>query len=410
MPRVWIEKIIDEPELYLLRVDDDQIRYFEATWEISEGITYNAYLLKLDGAVVLFDGWKKNYAKEFIEALSKLVDPKEITHIIVHHTEPDHSGALPEVLELNGYKAQLIGTSFAKRLLEAFYGPKVVENFHAVKDGEEMKIGGKTFRFITVPWLHWPDTMITYIVENGLMFSCDAGGGYSIPEAIDDSNEEVVQKYLPYVTKYIVTVIGHYHKYIVQNLEKIKKLGILEETKMILPGHGLIWRKNPKRIFEYYEAVGAGIPKKGKILVIYDSMYGFVERAVEIALDELKRHGYNPVVYKFTDKEAPAVSDILGEVPDSEALIIGASTYEANIHPRVRYVLYEIVDKANYEKPVLILGAYGWGGVAGREIETMIMRSKFDHVDTIEARGRTTKEDEERIREGVRKLLERLNK
>ena len=408
MPKVWIEKILAKPELYLLRVDDDRIRYFEATWEIPEGITYNAYLLKLENAVVLFDAWKKDYAKEFVEALSELIDPKEITHIIVHHTEPDHSGALPEVLRLNGYRAQIIGTSFAKRLLEAFYGSKAVENFYVIKDGEEIKIDGMTFRFITVPWLHWPDTMITYIVEEGLMFSCDAGGGYSIPKTIDDSDEEVVQKYLPYVTKYIVTVIGHYHKYIVQNIEKLKKLGIIEKTKMILPGHGLIWRKNPKRIFEYYEAVGAGISKKGKILVIYDSMYGFVEKAVRIALDELEKHGYNPVVYRFTDKEAPAVSDILGEVPDSEALIIGASTYEANIHPRVRYVLYEIVDKANYEKPVLILGAYGWGGVAGREIETMIMRSKFDHIDTIEARGNTTMEDEERIRTGVRKLIERL--
>ncbi len=410
MPKVWIEKILDEPELYLLRVDDYQIKYFEATWEIPEGITYNAYLLKLKDAVVLFDAWKKDYAKEFIEALSKLVDPKEITHIIVHHTEPDHSGALSEVLRLNGYKAQLIGTSFAKRLLEAFYGSKAVGNFYTIKDGEEIKIGGMTFRFITVPWLHWPDTMITYIVEEGLMFSCDAGGGYSIPKTIDDSDGEVVQKYLPYVTKYIVTVIGHYHKYIVQNIEKLKKLGIIEKTKMILPGHGLIWRKNPKRIFEHYEAVGAGVPKRGKVLVIYDSMYGFVEKAVEIALDELKKHGYTPVVYRFTDKEAPAVSDILGEVPDSEALIIGASTYEANIHPRVRYVLYEIVDKANYEKPVLILGAYGWAGVAGREIETMIMRSKFDHVDTIEARGNATEEDEERIRESVRKLIQKLGK
>ncbi|ADT83327.1 FprA family A-type flavoprotein [Thermococcus barophilus] len=410
MPKVWIEKILDKPELYLLRVDDNQIKYFEATWEIPEGITYNAYLLKLENAVVLFDAWKKDYTKEFIEALSKLVDPKEITHIVVHHTEPDHSGALSEVLRLNCYRAQIIGTSFAKRLLEAFYGSKAVENFYTIKDGEEMKIGGKTFRFITVPWLHWPDTMITYIVEEGLMFSCDAGGGYSIPKTIDDSDEEVVQEYLPYVTKYIVTVIGHYHKYIVQNIEKLKKLGIIEKTKMILPGHGLIWRKNPKRIFEHYEAVGAGVPKRGKVLVIYDSMYGFVEKAIEIALDELKKHGYIPVVYRFTDKEAPAVSDILGEVPDSEALIIGASTYEANIHPRVRYVLYEIVDKANYEKPVLILGAYGWAGVAGREIETMIMRSKFDHVDTIEARGNATEEDEERIRESVRKLIQKLGK
>jgi len=271
MPKVWIEKILSEPELYLLRVDDDQVKYFEAIWEIPAGITYNAYLLKLSDANVLFDTWKKNYTEEFIEALSKLVDLKEITHIIIHHTEPDHSGSIPKVLELNGYKAQLIGTSFAKKLLEAFYGSKVVKNFYTIKDGEEMKIGGKTFRFITVPWLHWPDTMLTYITEDGLMFGCDVGGGYSIPNGIDDSNEKVVQKYLPYVTKYIVTVIGHYHKHIAQNIEKLKKLGIIDKTKMILPGHGLIWIKNPKRILEYYEAVAAGISKKGKILVIYDS-------------------------------------------------------------------------------------------------------------------------------------------
>ena len=179
---------------------------------------------------------------------------------------------------------------------------------------------------------------------------------------------------------------------------------------MILPGHGLIWIKNPKRILEYYETVAADISKKGKILVIYDSMYGFVESAVKIALDELKKHGYNPVVYKFTDKEAPAVSDILGEVPDSEALIIGASTYEGGIHPRIRYVLYEIIDKTNYNKPVLVLGAYGWSGVVGREIRKIMEKSKFDLVDTIEVKGRTTKEDEDKIRKGIKKLLDRLNK
>lgn len=177
MPKVWIEKLTEDMELYLIRVDDDQIKYFEAAWDIPEGITYNSYLLKLNDAVVLFDTVKKDYEDLFMDALKKLVDPKEITHIIVHHTEPDHSGALPRVLEENEYKAMVIGTQFARNLLEGFYGKKVVENFKVIKDGEEMKIGGKTFRFITVPWLHWPDTMITYLVEDKIIFSCDAGGG-----------------------------------------------------------------------------------------------------------------------------------------------------------------------------------------------------------------------------------------
>jgi len=405
MPRIRTEKILDEPELYILRVDDDAIEYFEATWAIPEGITYNAYLMKLNGAVVLFDATKEEYSDMFLEKLRELVDPREITHIIVHHTEPDHSGALPKVLEANGHRAQVIGTNFAKRFLEGFYGPETVGKFHTVKDGEELSIGGKTFRFITVPWLHWPDTMITYVVEEGLIFSCDAGGGYSIPETIDDSNEEVVERYLPYVTKYIVTVIGHYHKYIVQNLKKLRDLGIIDGARMILPGHGLIWRRNPARIFEFYEDVGAGVPEEGKVLVVYDSMYGFVEERMMVVLDELMKLGKNPVVYRFTDKEAPAVSDILGEVPSAEALVIGASTFEAEIHPRVRYALFEILDKANYEKPVLVVGAYGWGGVAGRKIETLITRSKFDHVATVESRGKPTEEDIEKLKDAVRKLV-----
>ncbi|WP_048147813.1 FprA family A-type flavoprotein [Palaeococcus ferrophilus] len=406
MPKVRVEKICSEPELYIIRVDDDRIGYFEATWDIPEGITYNAYIMKLDGAVVLFDVSKKEYTDLFMEGLRKVVDPKEITHIVVHHTEPDHTGTLPKLLEENGYRAQLIGTNFAKRFLEGFYGEKVVENFYTVKDGEEMKIGGRTFRFIAVPWLHWPDTMITYVVEDKFIFGCDAGGGYGIPETIDDSDEEVVEKYLPHVTKYIVTVIGHYHKYIVQNINKLKSLGIVESARMILPGHGLVWRKDPLRIFEHYERVGAGTPTKDKVLVIYDSMYGFVEKRMEVIIDELKKHSKKPVVYRFTDKEAPAVSDILGEVPDSEALVIGASTYEADIHPRVRYTLFEILDKANYEKPVLVVGAFGWGGVAGKKIETLISRSKFDLVDTVESRGMMSEEDEEKLREGVRKLIQ----
>lgn len=408
MPKLWVEKLCTDPELYIIRIDDDQIRYFEASWEIPEGITYNAYIMKLDGAVVLFDTTKKDYTDLFMEGLKKIVDPKEITHIVVHHTEPDHSGALVKVLEENGYRAQVIGTQFTRNLLQGFYGDKVVENFKVANDGEEMKIGGKTFRFIAVPWLHWPDTMITYLVEDKFIFGCDAGGGYGIPETIDDSDERVVEEYLPHVTKYIVTVIGHYHKYIVQNIKKLKSLGIVESARMILPGHGLVWKKDPLRIFEHYERVGAGVPTRDKVLVIYDSMYGFIERRMEIILDELGRHGKKPVVYRFTDKEAPAVSDILGEVPDSEAIVIGASTYEADIHPRIRYTLFEILDKANYEKPVLVVGTFGWGGVAGKKIETLISRSKFDLVDTLESRGSPTEEDEERLREGVRKLVQWL--
>ncbi|AIF69083.1 hypothetical protein PAP_03315 [Palaeococcus pacificus DY20341] len=399
MGKVWIEEISDG--LYVLRVDDDQTKYFEAMWDIPEGITYNAYLMKTGDAVVLFDAWKKTYEKEFIEALSSIVDPKEITHIVVHHMEPDHSGALPKVLELNGYKAQILGTTFVEKLIEAFYGIKV--NFRPVKDGEEIKIGEKTFRFIHVPWLHWPDTMITYVIEDGIFFGGDVCGGYSIPPALFDDDEEVVQNYLPHVRKYIINVIGHYKKYIHQNIEKIKSFNL--DLKLIAPAHGLIWRKNPAKIIEFYEQVGRGIPTKGKVLVVYSSMYGFVEKAVSVAVDEVKKLGYNPVVYKFTDTERANISDILGDVPDSEAIIIGTATYEADIFPMMRFTLDEILDKANYEKPVLVLTTFGWGGIAGKKIESLFSKTKFNVIETMEIKGLLQKGLEKKVREGVGKLL-----
>ncbi|MDK2949963.1 MAG: hypothetical protein PWQ26_630, partial [Thermotoga sp.] len=221
MPKVWTEKVFDDPEIYILRIDDDRIKYFEAVWEIPEGISYNAYLVKLGSANVLIDGWKRNYTEEFIETLSSLIDPKKITHIVVNHTEPDHSGTLPETLKVVGHDVEILASNFGKRLLEGFYGIKDVT---VVSDGEEKEIGGKTFKFVMTPWLHWPDTMVTYL--DGILFGCDVGGGYSLPSTLDDSSEEMVKEYLPYVTKYIVTVIGHYKNYILEGAEKLSTLDI----------------------------------------------------------------------------------------------------------------------------------------------------------------------------------------
>ena len=402
MGKVWIEKIFDDPEIYVLRVDDGKIRYFEAVWEIPEGITYNAYLLKLPKATVLVDGWKSDYSEEFLKALSKLVDPAEITHVIVHHTEPDHSGTLPKVLEANGYRAKILCSAFAKRLLENFYD--ITENVNVVSDGERVNVSGKTFRFLMVPWLHWPDTMVTYLEEDGVLLGCDVGGGYSIPNALDDSNDSVVREYLPFVTKYVVTVIGHYRKYILENLEKLKSLPI----KAILPGHGLVWRRSPEILLRHYLEVAHGKVEEGKVLVLYDSMYGFVEKLMDEVLKRLDGFGMKPVVFKFSDSERSFVSDVLSHVPSSQALIFGVSTYEAHLHPVVEHVVRLIAEKASYEKPVLVFSVHGWAGVAEKIMGEILGKTHLKVVEFVEVRGGKT--EEAKISEAIEKLLKTLGR
>ena len=386
-------------DLYLLKVADTHVRYFEAIWEIPEGITYNAYLLKTHEGAVLFDGWKKTYEKEFIETLSGLVPLEEIRHIIIHHMEPDHSGTLPKILELNGNKAVVWGHPFSKRLIEGLYG--ISPEFKAVKDGNTLEIGGRKLVFVQAPWLHWPETMVTYMPAEGVLLTGDIFGGYSIPYGTFD-DEVDVESYLPFARKYTVTVIGHYKDKIAKNIEKLGKFGI--EPKMILPAHGLLWQMDPQRIVQAYLDWGKGKPQKGKVVVVYTSMYRFVERAMKIAVEELKARGYMPVIHKIVDDYHSSLADILSDVVDSEAIVFGAETYESEVFPYAEFILNEMGKKVEYEKPLLLVAVFGWAAAAGKKLRSTIEESSFNLVDVVEFKGIVTPESDAKIKSGIKEL------
>ena len=393
MEKFLIEEISEG--LTLLRTNDRDVKSFEGVWEIPEGVTYNSYLLKSGGKTFLFDGWKIGLEGEFLKAVKKVSSPEDIDYVIIHHTEPDHSGTLPALLDANGYKAQVVGHRMAGRLMNSFYGVGDRMKFRAVDDGE--KIEG--LRFIHAPWLHWPDTIFTHIEEKNILLTGDAFGGFSIPTGVFNDSPG---NYLPFVRKYIIDVVGHYKEHITKNAEKLGSLGI--KPAIIAPAHGLIWR-DPEAIVNFYLRTAAGEPKKGKVTVFYDSMYGFVEGAVGIAVRKLKERGCDVKEFSFTDKSYSRVGDLLGEISDSEAIIIGASTYEAGLFPYSRFVIELMAKKANFRKPVLLLTSCGWGNAARMGIEAILEKTDLRIVDTVEFRGAADEETEKKISCGLKKLL-----
>ena len=282
--KIRIGKILDE--LYILRLEDEETKYFEALWRIPEGVTYNAYLL-LGEENVLFDTWKHTYSREFLQALSKVVDVKDVDYIVVHHAEPDHSGVLPRLLEKNP-NIKVICNPLAKRLLESFYNVKF--RTRLVKDNERIRVGGRSLRFIYTPWLHWPETMMTYYEEERILFSCDAFGGFSIPQGLCD-DDGVPEAYWRSTRKYLVSIVGHYREWILKNIEKIRGLGL--NVEIIAPSHGLVFKKDPGKIIEYYARIAEGKATPGKATVIYSSMYGFVEKAIKNWLKGLSLKALN---------------------------------------------------------------------------------------------------------------------
>ena len=394
--RTRVEKIVED--FYLLRVDDTRVRFFEALWEIPEGITYNAYLLFSEDRVLLFDTWKRAYSELFIETLREVVNPREIDILVTHHTEPDHSGSIPLLLEHNE-KLKIIGHPLAKGMLESFYGIKF--DFKPAKDGEEINLDGKLLKFIHTLWLHWPETIMTFIPEDGILLSGDAFGGYSTPNELFD--EGSLENYLKFVRKYIVTVIGHYRKFITRNIDKIMSLKIV--PKIIAPAHGLVFKRNPNIILNYYLKIAKAEPQEKKVTIIYSSMYGSVEKAVKIVVKELEENNVTPKVYGITDEQSPPLSELLSDVIDSQALVVGAATYEADVFPKIKWILDLIASKSASSKPVLVLLSYGWGGVAGNRIVDTLKKAGFQIVGKVEFKGAPGLEEIREIKRIVAKLL-----
>ncbi|RLG89088.1 MAG: FprA family A-type flavoprotein [Thermoprotei archaeon] len=391
MVKTYVDKVIGD--LYVLRVDDEETKYFESLWYIPEGITYNAYLL-IGDKVVLFDGWKSRYSDLLINELSKVIDPKDIDYIVVHHMEQDHSGSLPKVLKANEFRAMVLGHPMVRGMVESFYGIK--PKFRVVKDGDVLDLGKYSLRFAYTPWLHWPETIVTYIKELSTLISCDVFGGYSIPKALYDNEltSDELSKYLDYARKYVITVVGHYKDYIVKGIEKLRSLNV--DIKVIAPAHGLLWRGSPEVIVSKYVEWARGVPKDRKVTVIYDSMYGYVEEAIKVVIEELSKLGIDVKVYAFTENSRPAIGDVLSDVTDSSSLIIGVSTYEGEAFPEIVRMANLIAMKAAFSKPVAIITAYGWGGMATKQITDILTKAGYEVIKTIEFKG---KPDEQTIRE-----------
>lgn len=390
--------------LYLIRTTDRRVKYFEALWEVPEGMVYNAYLLKTTEGAVLFDTTKANFSEPFLEALHGLVDPKEIKHLIVHHMEPDHSGALAAVLDAIGDQVQIWGHPFTERLIKSLYGLEI--NFQPVKDDTVLEIGGRVLAFRQMPWLHWPECMISHMPGEGFVFGGDIFGGYGIPEGVFDDDGDDLDEFMHLAREYFASVIGHYKSRVIDNLQKLE--GEAAAPRMILPAHGLLWRKNPSQIMDAYTNWAIGTPEKGKIVVVFSSMYGFVEKTIQVVIDDLKKRGFHPEVLCFTDEHRDDFVDVLGEITDCEAVILATATYEAGIFPLMGYVIDEILHKVAYEKPLLLLSSFGWGGMVNKQLKSRLEESPFLLVDAVELKGLLDDKGREKVLTGVGKLVDAI--
>ncbi|MFH0859845.1 MAG: flavodoxin domain-containing protein [Candidatus Altiarchaeota archaeon] len=353
-------KVEVKKDVYWVGAVDWSIRRFHGyTYSTHRGTTYNAYLIT-DRKTALVDTVYPPFEEELIKSISELTKPDSIDYMICNHVEVDHSGAIPKIMELNP-KAALVCSSRGKDGLIKHYGGDW--NYKVVKTGDEIKLGSKTLKFIEAPMLHWPDSMFTYIPEDKLLLPNDAFGQHiATSERFDDEVDNHIL--MDEAAKYYANILWPLSGLVAR---KLKDLGGLD-VDTIAPSHGIIWRKNPNQIVEAYGRWANGAHKR-KAVIAYDTMWGATEAMANAIADGLSSKGVSVIVRRIPVSDR---GDIIKEMLDAAAVIIGSSTINNSILPTVASLLEDIKGLKPVNKVGFAFGAYGWSGGAVRDITNIL--------------------------------------
>ncbi len=345
--------------IYWVGIVDWSMRFFHGrTYTTRRGTTYNSYLI-IDDKVTLVDGVYGPFANEWIENIKAIVPLEKIDYIVVNHIEPDHSRSLPVIAKLCP-KARFFGTQKCKEgLFRQYY-----ENwdFQVVKTGDKLKLGKRSLEFIEAAMIHWPDSMFTYCAEESLLLSNDAfGQHYATSERFDDQTDGCALQ--DEAIKYYANILWPFSSIILRKIEEIQKMNL--KIDMIAPSHGVIWRREPKKILDNYIAWSKN-ESKPKIVVVYETMWGATDKMARKVVEGIVDQG---VLVKLYDIAQADRTEVINDMFDSKGYIIGSSTYDNDMLPTIAGFLEFLKGMKPKNRIACAFGSYGWSGGATKEIE-----------------------------------------
>ena len=357
------------PDIYWVGSIDWNVRDFHG-YSTKEGTTYNAFLI-MDKKITLIDTVKKEFIKDHIEKISRIVDPANIDIVISNHTEMDHSGGIPHVMAAVGENKPLYCSKKGFENLSRHFYHKY--NYQIVDDMGELNIGKRDLVFMETRMLHWPDSMFTYDKTDKILFSSDAfGQHYAGMERFDD---EVGDAIMPHAKKYFANILTPYSQMILKLAGRISELGL--KFDMVCPDHGIIWRKDiPKIVNAYVEWSGQKPAKKA--VIFYDTMWHSTEMMAGEIASGLHESG---VEVKLMHIRTSHRSDIMTEVLDAGAVVVGSPTLNNGLFPTVADVLTYIKGLRPKKKIAAAFGSYGWSGESVKLINKELQDMKFELVD-----------------------------
>lgn len=362
------------------KVDDRKVPFHRLILE--KGTSYNSYLIR-DEKNVLIDTVDFMFGKEFTDKLGSEFDLDTLDYIVINHTEPDHSGALGSVAR-KAKNAVILATEVAIPELMEMY-KLGIERFRAVADNETLSIGRRTLRFLHTPYLHTEETMVTYLEEEGILFTCDIFSTHVADTRLlvsELSEEESIEADF---TGYYSLIMDPHRRYVKPMLDKIEGLPI----SMIATSHGYVLDKDAEKYISMYRESSEKV-KDVRTVILYNSMGGNTKRLARLLGEELENTGIRAEVI---DANVRPREEILAKVIEADGILVGASTKYADISGNLEGILKELKDLELEGKIAGAFGSYGWSGEAAHVVQDYLKEAGMKVLTTEEA-VRTTGMDD----------------
>ena len=373
-------------DFYWAGVLDKDLRVFDIIMETEFGTTYNSYVLKINDKIVLFETAKAKFFDSYLESLKKIVDISKIDYIVVNHTEPDHAGSVEKLIDINP-NIKIVGSTVAINFLKNI----VNRDFYSltVKDKDTLKVGDKTLRFISVPHLHWPDTMYTYIEEDKTLITCDSFGSHYCCDDIVLSKVTDNEGYMRATKYYFDNIIGPFKPHMLKALDKIKDL----EVNMICTGHGPVLDCRIDEIKETYRKWCTVInPNPRKTVIIpYVSAYGYTKELAHEIEKGIKDSGDIDVrTYDLVESDT---NKVLEEIGFADGLLFGTPTIVGEALKPIWDLTTSIFAGTHGGKLASAFGSYGWSGEGVPHIIERLKQLKMKVVDGFRVKFKPGKKD-----------------
>lgn len=378
--------------IYSVGAIDWDRKLFDELIPLPDGTSYNSYIVKGSQKTALIDTVDPAKEKELIANLEELKIDK-IDYIIASHAEQDHSGSIPKMLELYPDAKVVTNLKCKKMLTDLLFIND--DKYIVINDGETLPLGNKTLQFIFAPWVHWPETMFTYLKEDKILFTCDFLGSHFASNKLFVEDETAV--YLA-AKRYYAEIMMPFRTTIKKNIEKISEL----EVDIIAPSHGQVY-KNPEFIINAYKD-WISDEVKNEVVIPYISMHGSTAKMVECLGNALEDKDIKVKSFNLTKTD---LGELAVALVDSATVVIGSPTVLTGPHPAVVYAAYLVNALKPKTKFVSVIGSYGWGGMMVEQLKEMLGNLKVELLEPVIVKGYPKKEDFEALNKLADEILKK---